>query len=119
MREPDLARESWETSVFLMRKFETEAIRIVIPVVGEADEDDLKSFVAGINLGMRRHFAGKVDHLRSTIFAARLDGMTTVRSLYLYDSVPGGSGYLRQIGQHPDTMRKVIMRALEALRDCP
>ena len=119
MREPDLVRENWETSVFLMRKFDTEAIRIVIPVVGDAEDDDLKSFVAGINLGMRRHFAGKVDHLRSTVFAARLDGMTTVRSLYLYDSVPGGSGYLRQIGQHPDTMRKVIIRALEALRDCP
>lgn len=119
MREPDLARERWETGVFLMRKFDTEAIRIVIPVVGEADDDDLKSFVASINLGMRRHFAGKVDHLRSTIFVARLDGMTTVRSLYLYDSVPGGSGYLRQVGQHPDTMRKVISRAVEALRDCP
>ena len=119
MREPDLARDRWESGVFLMRKFDTEAIRIVIPVVGEADDDDLKSFVAAINLGMRRHFAGKVDHLRSTIFAAQLDGMTTVRSLYLYDSVPGGSGYLRQIGEHPDTMRAVITRAVEALRDCP
>ena len=119
MREPDLTRDRWEADVFLMRKFDTEAIRVVIPVVGEADDDDLKSFVAAINLGMRRHFAGKVDHLRSTIFAARLDGMSTVRSLYLYDSVPGGSGYLRQIGQHPDSMRSVITRAVEALRDCP
>jgi DEAD/DEAH box helicase domain-containing protein len=105
--------------VFLMRGFDTEAIRIVIPVVGEADDDDLKSFVAAINLGMRRHFAGKVDHVRSTVFEAQLDGMTTVRSLYLYDSVPGGSGYLRQVGEHPDTMRAVISRAAEALRDCP
>jgi len=119
IREPELAREKWETGVFLMRKFDTEAIRIVILVVGEADDDDLKSFVAAINLGMRRHFAGKVDHLRSTIFAAQLDGMTTVRSLYLYDAVPGGSGYLRQVGEHPDTMRAVISRAAEALRDCP
>ena len=119
MREPDLARVQWETEVFLMRRFDTEAIRIVIPVVGEADDNDLKSFVAAINLGMRRHFAGKVDHLRSTVFAAHLDGMTTVRSLYLYDSVPGGSGYLRQVGEHPDTMRAVITRAFEALRDCP
>jgi len=102
-----------------MRKFATEAIRIVIPVVGDADNDDLKSFVAAINLGMRNHFAGKVDHIRSTIFQAQLNGMTTVRSLYLYDSVPGGSGYLRQIGEHPDTMRAVISRAVEALRDCP
>ncbi len=119
MREPNLARDRWATKVFLMRRFDTEAIRIVIPVVGDADDDDLKSFVAAINLGMRRHFAGKVDHLRSTVFAAHLDGMTTVRSLYLYDSVPGGSGYLRKIGEHPDTMRAVITRALEALRDCP
>jgi DEAD/DEAH box helicase domain-containing protein len=118
-RDPSLARDQWETDIFLMRKFDTEAIRIVIPVVGDADDDDLKSFVAAINLGMRRHFAGKVDHIRSTIFQARLDGMATVRSLYLYDSVPGGSGYLRQIGEHPDSMRAVITRAAEALRDCP
>ncbi|MCZ8133545.1 MAG: DEAD/DEAH box helicase [Rhodobacteraceae bacterium] len=119
MRDQDLARERWETDVFLMRKFDTEAIRIVIPVVGDADDDDLKSFVAAINLGMRRHFAGKVDHIRSTIFQAQLNGMTTVRSLYLYDSVPGGSGYLRQVAEHPSTMREVIRRAAEALRDCP
>ncbi len=119
VRETELARERWETDTFLMRKFGTEAIRIVVPVVGDADDDDLKSFVAAINLGMRRHFAGKVDHIRSTIFEAQLDGMTAVRSLYLYDSVPGGSGYLRQIGEHPETMRAVITRAVDALRDCP
>ena len=119
MRDKKLPRDRWETGVFLMRKFDTEAIRIVIPVVGDVDDDDLKSFIAAINLGMRRHFAGKVDHIRSTIFQAQLNGMTTVRSLYLYDSVPGGSGYLRQIAEHPDTMRAVISRAAEALRDCP
>jgi DEAD/DEAH box helicase domain-containing protein len=118
-RNANWPRDQWETGVFLMRKFETEALRIVIPVVGDADDDDLKSFVAGINLGMTRHFAGKVDHIRSTIFQAQLNGMTKVRSLYLYDAVPGGSGYLRQIGEHPDTMREVIKRAAEALRDCP
>lgn len=118
-RDKDLARDAWETEVFLMRDFSTEAIRIVIPVVGETNDDDLKSFVAAINLGMRRHFAGKVDHIRSTVFEAQLNGMTKVRSLYLYDSVPGGSGYLRQVGEHPDTMRAVIAQAVEALRDCP
>ena len=42
-----------------MRRFNTEAIRVVIPVVGELEDDDVKSFIAGINLGMRKHFAGK------------------------------------------------------------
>lgn len=119
MREPDIARDSWETSVFLMRKFDTEAIRIVIPVAGKANDNDLKSFAAAVNLGMRRHFEGKVDHLRSTVFTAQLDGMVTVRSLYLYDSVPGGSGYLRQIGGHAKTMHEIIKSAHVALRDCP
>ena len=114
----DKERADWETEVFLMRKFETEAMRIIIPVVGDADHNDLKSFVAAINLGMRRHFAGKVDHIRSTVYEARLDGHVSVRSLYLYDSVPGGSGYLRQIGEHPDTMKLIVKKAIEALRDC-
>lgn len=118
-RERETPRASWETEVFLMRSFETEAIRVVIPVVGEMDNDDIKSFVAAINLGMRRYFSGKVDHIRSAVVEAQLDGMTTVRSLFLYDAVPGGSGYLRQIGEHPETLRAIVARAAEALRDCP
>jgi hypothetical protein len=38
--------------------------------MGEASDDDIKSFVAGIYLGMRTHFAGKVDHIRSTVVEA-------------------------------------------------
>ena len=117
-REPELARSKWETDVFLIREFDTEAIRIVVPVVGEADNDDLKSFVAAISLGLQRYFAGKVNHLSSTVFTEHFDRMTAVRSLYLYDVVPGGSGYLRQVGEHPEEMWKVIKRAAEALRDC-
>jgi DEAD/DEAH box helicase domain-containing protein len=114
------ARQSdWLVKAFLMRKFNTEAIRIVMPVSGEADENDIKSFVAGINLGMRQVFAGKVDHIRPAVVKTQLDGMATVRSLFLYDSVPGGSGYLRQIGEHPETLRQIIERAIVKLRDCP
>jgi DEAD/DEAH box helicase domain-containing protein len=112
-------REEWESEVFLMRKFETESIRMIVPVMGEASDDDIKSFVAGINLGMRMHFAGKVDHIRSTVVEAQLDGLAIIRSLFLYDSVPGGSGYLRQLAQEPTSMRAVIGAAAQALRTCP
>lgn len=112
-------REEWESEIFLMRKFETESIRMIVPVMGEASHDDIKSFVAGINLGMRTHFAGRVDHIRSTVVEAQLDGLAIVRSLFLYDSVPGGSGYLRQLAQDPTSMRAVIDSAAQALRTCP
>ncbi|MGO6755907.1 DEAD/DEAH box helicase [Rhizobium ruizarguesonis] len=111
-------RPDWEAKVFLMRKFSTETIRIVVPVVGQADHDQIKSFVSAINLGMRKHFSGKVDHIRSVVVETHLDELVTVRSLYLYDSVPGGSGYLRQLAEDPDTMKSVIAKAADALRDC-
>ena len=115
----EILRENWEAKVFLMRKFSTESIRMVVPVFGDVNNDDIKSFVAAINLGMRQHFAGKVDHIRSTVVEAQLDGVATVRSLFLYDAVPGGSGYLRQLAEHPDTLKSVFEKAAEVLRTCP
>jgi DEAD/DEAH box helicase domain-containing protein len=114
----DLARDAWEAAIYLMRRFATEAIRVVVPVVGRAEHDEIKSFVAGLELGMKRHFAGKVDHIRSAVIEERIDGDATVRSLYLYDSVPGGSGYLRQMAEDPRTMQSIFRRAATALRDC-
>jgi DEAD/DEAH box helicase domain-containing protein len=115
----EIPREDWERKVFLMREFSTETIRIIVPVVGQANHDDIKSFVSAINLGMRKHFSGKVDHIRSAVVETHLDELVTVRSLYLYDSVPGGSGYLRQLVEHPDSMKSVISKAEEALQSCP
>ena len=102
-----------------MRSFETEAIRVIIPVAGEVNYDEIKSFVAAINLGMRRYFAGRVDHIRSAVVEAQIDGLSTVRSLFLYDAVPGGSGYLRQLADNPGAMKAVIESAFDALDTCP
>ena len=107
-------RVDWEAMIFLLRQFTTEAIRLIIPVVGEADHNDIKSFIAAIELGMRKHFDGKVDHIRSTV----VEGQIGTHNLYLYDSVPGGSGYLRQLAEHPDTLKNVVEQAIALLRDC-
>ena len=111
-------QDSWLSRIFLMRKFSTETMRIVVPVAGQATHDEIKSFVSGINLGMRRHFSGKVDHIRSVVVETQLDDRVMVRSLFLYDSVPGGSGYLRQLAEHPDSMRTVFTKAADALQSC-
>ena len=118
VHQKEISRDDWEAPIFLMRQFSTEAIRVLIPVIGEADHDDIKSFVAGIELGMRKHFAGKVDHIRNVVVEERIEGQIGVRSLYLYDAVPGGSGYLRQLAEHPDTLKSVIEKAVITLRDC-
>jgi DEAD/DEAH box helicase domain-containing protein len=112
-------QSQWLSHSFLMRSFETEAIRVIIPVAGEVDYDEIKSFVAAINLGMRDYFAGRVDHIRSAVVEAQIDGLSTVRSLFLYDAVPGGSGYLRQLADNPGAMKAVIESAFKALDTCP
>lgn len=113
------AQDEWLIRSFLKREFSTEAIRLIIPVVGEINHDEVKSFVAGINLGMRHFFKGKVDHIRSAVVEGQLDGLSTVRSLFLYDSVPGGSGYLRQLVDDSRAMKAVFDSAFRALDTCP
>ena len=51
--------------LYLYRDFKSEAVRILIPAVGALDaEQRTHSFIAALELGLRRRFAGAVDHLR-------------------------------------------------------
>jgi DEAD/DEAH box helicase domain-containing protein len=110
---------SWQAAVYLTRKFETEAIRLIVPVFGAPDNDQIKSFVAAVQLGMRRHFEGRIDHIRSFVVEEQVGGQAGARSLYLYDTVPGGSGYLRQLAESPAALHSVFEKAAETLRTCP
>ena len=85
-------------------------------MIGTASGDDIKSFVAAFAIGMRSHFAGRVDHIRSTVIEEKQVGGATIRSLYLYDIVPGGTGYLRQIAERPEDMHDILRRALGELQ---
>ena len=112
-------REKWEATVFLINTFHTEALRMIVPVPGEANFDEIKSFVAGVELGLRKYFKGRVDHIRSTVVEDRIESGAMVRNLFFYDTIPGGSGYLRQLALNPESLLKVFDYASKALRQCP
>ena len=103
--------------VFLYREFTSEAVKIHLPVVANATDDDIKSFVSAVEFGIRQHFGGRVDHLRALV-SEESRGPLTTRHLYLYDTVPGGTGYLRQIGGEPDVMHAILAAAVEGMRSC-
>ena len=47
--------------IYLYRKFESEAIRMLVPGVGGASADlNMHSFVAALELGLRRKFGGEI-----------------------------------------------------------
>ena len=106
--------------LYLYRQFDSEGIRILVPPIGSLDEDErLHSFIAALELGLKWRFAGAVDHLRATISlqpAEEANG--NVKFLMLYDTVPSGTGYLKQIMNRPEQMLEVLRQAREALAGC-
>jgi DEAD/DEAH box helicase domain-containing protein len=75
--------------------------------------------VAALQLGLKQKFGGQVGHLHTTISEEPQPNSSLRKSfLYLFDSVPGGTGYLRQLVRKPDQMQDVFERALKVVRAC-
>lgn len=106
--------------VYLYREFSSEAIRILLPATTFAGSDRaLHSFVAALQLGLKKKFAGKIDHLQTTVYEEPIPESThRKRYLVLYDKVPGGTGYLKQLMRSEQPVFEVLDLALEVLRSC-
>jgi len=54
--------------LYLYRQYESEAIRILLPRLSlAAREEQIQSFVAALQLGLKARFGGQVDHLNITL----------------------------------------------------
>lgn len=110
-----------EDSLFIYREFKSEALRVLIPETSLVAEGESiqETFVASVMLGMRKKF-GNVDHIGATISDEPIPDGSGYRKLYLdlYDSVPGGTGYLKQLSSSKDAFMEVLDLAREALVSC-
>lgn len=113
------ANDPFEECLFLYREFETEALRILIPsTTMEPSGVWQESFVAAFMRGMREYF-GNVDHLRSTIsFVPIPESTDRKKYLVIYDSVPGGTGYLKQLMSSETAFIEILAAALRVLQQC-
>ena len=109
--------ESFVSVLYVYREFSSEAIRLLLPFASNRESAEVTSLRAAIDLGLRLHFKGKVSHLRSSLVEAK-DGPLTRRYLYLYDFVPGGTGYLKQLASRTDDMRNVFLAARDHMVAC-
>ena len=116
---PPNADDPFEQCLFLYREFTTEALRILVPATTMDSSDvRLESFTAAFMLGMKKYF-GNVDHLRACISEVPVhDADYRKQYLVIYDSVPGGTGYLKQLLQHKNELVEVFEKALEVLENC-
>ncbi len=107
--------------MFIYREFNSEAIRFLLPGSDFWDDVGLPSFLSALHLGLKHHFGGKVNHLQSAL-SEEPQPLSQQRKafLYLYDSIPGGSGYVRQLMESRGRdLRAVFEKSLSIMTSCP
>lgn len=115
------AKKNLTDCIYLYRDFTSEAIRLLLPLTSVADSDTkLHSFVAALHLGLQQKFRGSIDHLQTTLYEEPVaDSTFRKKYLVLYDRIPGGTGYLKQLMRSPEPLMEVFEGALQVLRACP
>ena len=111
--------DAYEECIFLYREFNTEALRILIPATTmDASQVRTESFTAAFMLGMKEYF-GNVDHLKVTVSEVPVpDADYRKQYLVIYDSVPGGTGYLKQLMNKKGSLIDIFERALQKMESC-
>lgn len=113
--------ENLAECLYLYREFTSEALRILMPYTRSGvEEGSVASFMAAVQLGLKQRFGGKVDHLRMiTQEEQGKDGGANRHYLLLYDSVPGGTGYLHELlASEARTLVEALRLALDRVVNC-
>ncbi|GAA1202297.1 DEAD/DEAH box helicase [Streptomyces rhizosphaericus] len=106
--------------VLLAHELRSEALRILIPAVTAHTQERLASFKAVLLAGIARSYGGDPDHLAVvTDSMPEPGGDADVRRhfLVLYDTLPGGTGYLHRLAA-PGGLHDVLTRAREVIETC-
>lgn len=112
--------DEFKECFYLYREFQSEALRLLLPLEDLDFDFHLHSFIAALYLGLKEQFEGNVDHLQVMLHEEPLpDSPMKKRFAVLYDQIPGGTGYLKQLAQSPDDFMNMLQAALEKLRSCP
>ena len=113
------ATEEWN-NLYLYRQVESEALRILLPVSTLHAERKMATFKACLELAMRKRFRGRPSHLiiREYSEAEGGDDGSKRRYLVLYDTVPGGTGYLKEFARNPEALREALQAAHDAMISC-
>lgn len=111
-------KEERTERIHLYREVQSEAIRMLLPVAELDLEAQRASFRAALQLGLRRRFGGRAPHLQIKEMSEPARGGGRRNFLVLFDTVPGGTGFLADLWRG-DRLMHVLELALDALQKCP
>lgn len=107
-------------SLYLYRELHSEAIRLLLPFAEVVQSKTrLHSFISALHLGLKRYFHGNVDHIQ-VMHYSEPQGTTDLRRQYLVllDSVPGGTGYLKDLLKKPEEFKTMLEHSQQVLSNC-
>jgi len=107
---------NWE-NIYLYRTITSEAIRILLPVSTSLVDEKMATFEACLDLGLRKKFHGNPDHLHILSYTEPAEDGSRRRYLVIYDSVPGGTGFLKDLAR-PENFFEILQLALKSLVSC-
>lgn len=105
-------------SIALSRTLSTQGVVIPLPwTVTTGDIFALPSLQAALLLGLRDQFGGSPDHIGVAVVRSPDPDGPNRPALLLHDTVPGGTGYLAELGS-PENLWHLLLRAYRTVRDC-
>ena len=115
-------KAEWLEGLVLYREYQSEALRIRLPsglFAAQYHPQVLTaSLTAALRLGLKHYFHGSVDHLRFTVIEEPEADAEKRRYILVYDTVPGGTGYLKELMSVPENLIGVLRKALDVMVNC-
>ncbi|NLE58711.1 MAG: DUF1998 domain-containing protein, partial [Planctomycetes bacterium] len=111
------AQDKTPLDLNLYRELTSEALRVQLPPVGSDPDKRLPTFKACLELALRRQFRGRPNHIILRDYRDPVGQGLQRQYLVLFDTVPGGTGYLKGLGTTEEFMKGLELAA-ETLRSC-
>ena len=113
----DINGEVFET-LYLYRHMQTEAIKILLPIQIMDATAAVEMFKAGVELGMKAYYKSSPEHIRIDSYEEmNLATMKKDHYLVMYDTIPGGTGYLSKL-YDTEEFTKLLHMAYEKIHEC-
>lgn len=102
--------------LYLYRKFQTEALQILLPVFRSSEKVSI--FKSGLLLGLKNYFKGHPDHVHIREYEEfNKESGRKEQFLIMYESIPGGTGYLSKLF-NTEEFTKLLTIAYDLIKHC-
>ena len=112
--------DDYHHALYLYRELKSEAVRLLLPLAEVVSSDTrMQSLIAALHLGLKRFFGGDVSHLQITSYSEPTgDGDQRRYYLIILDTIPGGTGYLKDLLRTPENLLDMLRLAHQILVSC-